>query len=84
MADLKIRIFKTDESTPDTTITIPGNFIKIASNLVPIPIVKALENKGINLNELTRLSNHSEYCGILIKIEDHKKRKPFKYLWNNV
>ena len=35
MTDLKIRVFKRGEKNPDTTITIPGNILKIASKLIP-------------------------------------------------
>jgi hypothetical protein len=34
MANLKIRVFKRGESEPDTTVTIPGNILKIASKLI--------------------------------------------------
>jgi hypothetical protein len=47
MADLKIRIFKRGETEPETTITIPGNILKIASKLVSHRLAEILQDSGI-------------------------------------
>lgn len=75
MANLKIRVFKGDESHPETTITIPGGVLKIASKLVPKQVVSAIQDKGINLDELIKLSTNPEIHGTLIEVEEHKKNE---------
>ena len=75
MADLKIRVFKGGETEPETTITIPGGVLKIASNLIPKQAADALHGKGIDLDELVRLSENPNAQGTLLEIEDHKKKE---------
>jgi hypothetical protein len=52
MTDLKIKIFKNNESNPETTITIPGKVLTVASKLIPKQAIEALQEKGIDINEL--------------------------------
>ncbi len=75
MADLKIKIFKNNESDPDTTITIPGKVLSVASKLIPKQAAEALQDKGIDINELVELSNKSDVQGTIIEIEEHKKNE---------
>ena len=75
MADLKIRIFKNGKTQPDTTITIPGRVLEIANKLIPKKATAALQDKGIDLDELIKLSKNSEIRGTLVEIEDHKKNE---------
>jgi hypothetical protein len=75
MANLKIRIFKRGEMEPDTTITIPGNILKIASKLIPHRLAEILKDKGIDIQEIIRLSDNPEAQGTLIEIEEHKKNE---------
>ena len=37
MADLKIRVYKGGGADPETTVTIPGGILKMASALIPKP-----------------------------------------------
>ena len=73
MADLKIRVFKKGKSDPDTTVTIPGGVLKIASKLIPKKAMTALQEEGIDLEEILRLSENPEAHGTLVEVEDHKK-----------
>ena len=73
MADLKIRIFKHCKTQPETTITIPGRVLEIANKLIPKKATKVLQDKGINLDELIKLSKNSEINGTIVEIEDHNK-----------
>ena len=73
MTDLKIRIFKRTETEPETTITIPGNILKIASKLIPHRLAEILQDKGIDIGEIIRLSENPEAQGTLVEIEEHKK-----------
>ena len=75
MADLKIRVFKGSETEPETTVTIPGGVLKIASKLVPQQAATALQEKGIDLDELIKLSSNPDVHGTLIEIEEHKKNE---------
>jgi len=73
MSDLKIRVFKGGGSDPDTTVTIPGGVLKVASRLMPRKAREALQEKGIEPDEIVRLSEEAEVRGTLVEVEDHKK-----------
>jgi len=75
MANLKIRIFKGDDSEPETTVTVPGGVLKIASKLIPGKAMDALHKEGIDLEEIVRLSENPEAHGTLIEVEDHRKNE---------
>lgn len=75
MTDLKIRVFKRGEKNPDTTITIPGNILKIASKLIPHRLSEILQDKGIDIGEIIRLSENPDAKGTLVEIEEHKKNE---------
>jgi hypothetical protein len=75
MADLKIRVFKGGEAQPETTVTIPGGILKVASKLIPKKAAAALQDKGIDLDELIKLSTNPEIHGTLVEIEEHKKNE---------
>ena len=75
MADLKIRVFKGDKPEPTTTVTIPGGILKIASNLIPKRAIAALQDEGIDLDEIIRLSEAPEAHGRLVEIEGHEKNE---------
>ena len=73
MAKLKIRIFKNNGTTPDTTATIPLAIVKVASKLIPRKAVSVLDDLGIDLNQLIEISKSEEALGTLAEIEEHKK-----------
>jgi len=75
MTDLKIRVFKNGKAEPDTTVTVPGNVLKIASKLIPKRFTEILQDKGIDVDELIKLSENPEAQGTLIEIEEHKKNE---------
>ena len=75
MANLKIRVFKRGETNPETTITIPGNILKIASKLIPHSLSEILQDKGIDIGEIIRLSENPDAKGTLVEIEEHKKNE---------
>ena len=72
MTDLKIRVFKSGEPEPETTVTVPGSVLRIASRLIPKRAAKALEEEGIDLDEIARLSEDPEARGTLVEVEHHK------------
>jgi len=75
MADLKIRVFKVSETQPKTTVTIPGGVLKIASKLIPKKAAAALQDEGIDLDELIKLSQNPEVYGTLVEVEEHNKNE---------
>jgi len=75
MADLKIRVFKSGERDPKTTVTVPGGVLKIAYKLIPRQAVKTLQEKGIDLAEIIRLSENPEARGTLVEVEEHEKQE---------
>jgi hypothetical protein len=75
MADLKIRMFKTGETTPETTATIPGSILKVASRLIPKQAADALREKGIDLDEIIRLSANPDAHGTILEVENHKENQ---------
>ena len=75
MTDLKIRVFKSDEEEPDTTITIPGKILKIASTIIPKKLAEKLQEEGIDIDEIIRLSENPDAQGTLVEVEEHKKNK---------
>jgi len=75
MANLKIRTFNQGDPEPKTTVTIPGGVLKIASKLIPKQTAEEMHEKGIDLEELIRLSENPEAHGTLVEIEDHRKNE---------
>lgn len=75
MADLKIRVFKSGGVEPTTTVTVPGGVLKVASKLIPKQAVKALQEKGIDLDEIISLSENPDARGILVEVEEHEKNE---------
>ena len=75
MRSLKIKIFKGDETNPETTCTIPTAVLKVAFKLVPKQAMAALREKGIELEEIITLSSNPEVHGTLLEVEDHKKNE---------
>lgn len=73
MANLKVRIFEGGAERPTTTVTVPGGMLKLASRLIPRRVAKELEEKGIDLAEIVRLSENPEVRGTLVEIEEHDK-----------
>ena len=73
MADLKIRIFKGTSETPQTTVKVPGGVLRIASKLIPAQARAALQERGIDLEEIIKLSANPEARGILVEVEEHDK-----------
>jgi hypothetical protein len=75
MADLKVRVYKIGETAPKTTVTVPGGVLKIASKIIPEQAMRALQEKGIDLAEIIRLSGNPEARGILLDVEEHEKQE---------
>ena len=75
MADVKIRVYKHGDSQPETTVTIPGSVLDVASKLIPKRAIVALQDEGIDLEELIKLSKNPDVRGTIVEIEEHKKNE---------
>ncbi len=70
MADeLKIRVYKTGEEKPETVVTIPFRIVRIAAKLLPKKAKLALQEEGIDLNEIADLAKTQSVKGTLLKVE---------------
>jgi len=49
-----------------TTVTIPGGILKVARKLIPKKAVAALQDKGIDVDELINLSMNPEVKGTIV------------------
>ena len=72
---LKIRIFKSGETEPETTMTIPIAILRFATKLMPKQVASALQEYGIDLHQLVELSKQEDVRGTLVEIERHKKNE---------
>ena len=75
MADLKIRVYKNGAAEPETTVTIPGSVLKLARRLMPKKAMTALQEEGVDLDELIELSMKPDVQGTLVEVEEHKKNE---------
>ena len=49
--------------------------LTVASKLIPKKVTEALQEKGIDINELVELSKNPDVQGTIIEIEEHKRKK---------
>lgn len=75
MRNLKIKVFKGSESNPETTCTIPARVLQVAAKLIPRQAMAALREKGIDVEEIIKLSADPSVHGTLVEVEDHKKNE---------
>ena len=75
MADLKIQVFKSGEEKPETTVTIPGDIIKVAYKLFPKRVATALQDNGIDIDKMINLATNRRAQGTLVEVEEHKEKK---------
>lgn len=75
MTNLKIRIYKIDETEPKTTVTVPVAVLKFASKLIPRQAAETLQAKGIDIHDIIRLSNNPDAHGTLVAVEEHDKNE---------
>ena len=74
MKNLKIRVFK-HGNEPETTVTIPGAVLRLASRLIPRRAQEAMRSEGIDLAELVQLAEQPDVQGTLVEIEEHSKNE---------
>ena len=74
MASLKIQVFKSGQTEPETKITISLAVPQIALKLIPKSLRSKLEEEEIDLNELVALVEKEELQGTLIEIEKPEEK----------
>ncbi|MEM6431606.1 MAG: hypothetical protein AAF708_20375 [Deinococcota bacterium] len=84
MKNLKIRTYNVESGMfgatvvspqPETTITIPGGALQLASKLIPSKAKQALLDEGIDLAELVQLAEQPSMQGTLVEIEQPAKHE---------
>jgi hypothetical protein len=83
MKNLKIRTYNLEDDTaatttnvhPETTITIPGGVLRLASKLLPNKAKQALLDEGIDVTELVHLAEQPDVHGTLVAIDKHAKHE---------
>jgi hypothetical protein len=75
MAVLKIRTFKGEGISPETTVTIPLKILKFARKLIPSSAADAMREKGVDIDTILDLSSNPEAHGTIFEFEEHKKHE---------
>lgn len=75
MKNLKIRVYKHGDIAPETTVTIPGSVLHIASRLIPKRAKDALMNENIDIDELVKLAEEPDVQGTLVEVDEHSKNE---------
>ena len=74
-SSLFIRVFENNEKKPAQTVTIPLAVLKLARTFIPNRAKAALEKEGIDLDHVMGLADQQEAPGVLLNVEDHKKKR---------
>lgn len=74
-SSLFVRIFENNEKKPAQTVTIPLAVLKFARRFIPNRAKVALVKEGIDLDQVIGLADHQEAPGVLLEVDDHKKKK---------
>lgn len=75
MKNLKVRVYKGSDNQPETTVTIPGGVLRLASKLIPKRAKEALLDEGIDINELVQLAEQPDVQGTIVEVEEHGKNE---------
>lgn len=75
MKNLKVRVYKQGNTAPETTVTIPGSVLSLASKLIPKRAKEALLQEGIDVSELAQLAEQPDVQGTLVEVEEHAKNE---------
>lgn len=74
MKSLKFHGFKHGGES-ETTVTIPGGVLRLASRLIPNRTQQARLGEGIDMNEWVHLAEQPGVQGTLVEIEGHAKNE---------
>jgi len=74
MANLKIEVYKTGQAEPETVVNIPLTFARMALKFMVEKAKSALEDEGINVEELASLIEKEGVTGKLIELKKEAER----------
>ena len=74
MPDLKIKVYKAGQVKPEMVVTIPLTIVRMATKLMPTKVKSALENEGIDLNEIVSIAEKQDVTGKLVEVEKETER----------
>ena len=74
MANLKIEVYKTGQAEPETVVNIPLTFARMALKFMVEKAKSALEDEGINVEELAGLIEKEGVTGKLIELKKEAER----------
>lgn len=67
--NLKINLYK--KTKLETTYSIPCKIVKLGTDVVPAPVIAMLEQEGISIDEIAKLSAKPDLSGTLVVVEHH-------------
>ena len=73
MKKLCIKKFKEGNENPSTTVSIPLMVIKMVKSLIPKKAKEELQKEGIDIQEIIKLSESSDFTGTVLEVENHEK-----------
>lgn len=74
MANLKVEVYKAGQVEPETVVDVPLAFARMALGFMDEKARSALEDKGINVNELASLIEKQGVTGKLMEVERGTER----------
>ena len=74
MEHLKIHLYESGKTKPESIITIPLIALHIAQPLIPSKTKQSLDREGIDISKLSELASKKGPKGTLIEIESVKEK----------
>ncbi len=74
MANLKVEVYKAGQVEPETVVDVPLTFARMALGFMDEKARSALEDRGINVNELASLILKQGVTGKLMEVERGTER----------
>ena len=74
MEKLIIKMFESEKSKPEKTVTIALSKLEICIQLLPSKVKAALDREGINVNNLADLTGKTVAKGELLEVASGKER----------
>ncbi len=74
MANLKVEVYRAGQVEPETVVDIPLTLARMALRFMDEKARSALEDKGINVDELTSLIEKQGVTGKLIEVAKGTER----------
>ena len=75
MTKLCIKKYKQGNIKPLTTVSIPLAVIKMVKSLIPKKAKEALQKEGIDIQEIIKLSESSDFTGTVLEFDNHEKNE---------